>query len=177
MDSKLTDIFSQRLSLKDIKQIVSKVSLGDFDKTYLWALANSEDYRIRINALWAMTHLAPSEILWLESLQDKLIDKLLTETNVAGRRIILQLLREQEYKADHIRGDFLDFCFSKINAECEPYAIRASCIYCSYKMSRHYPELIAELNEHLDILSYQPVSPGLKSALRQTKTKIDRLNK
>ena len=39
-----------------------------------------------------------------------------------------------------------------------------------------FSELIEELKIHLDMMKYQPLSPGLKSALRQTKERIDKLN-
>lgn len=39
----------------------------------------------------------------------------------------------------------------------------------------HFPELIAELEAHLNMMEYQALSPGLKSALCQTRTKINRL--
>ena len=61
------------------------------------------------------------------------------------------------------------------NSECESYAVRGYCIYAAYKMSRHFPELLSELEEHLDMMQYRPLSPGLKSALRQTKSKISKL--
>ena len=48
-------------------------------------------------------------------------------------------------------------------------------IYAAYRICQHFPELIAELEEHLDMMQCQTLSPGLKSALRQTKTKIAKL--
>jgi len=101
-----------------------------------------------------------------------MIDMLLVETDTSKKRMLLQLLREQEYDADNIRTEFLDYCMSKINSECEPYAIRCFSIYAAYKMCRHFPELLAELEEYLAMMQKQPLSPGLKSALRHTKAKI-----
>ena len=43
-------------------------------------------------------------------------------------------------------------------------------------MCRHFPELLAELQEHLDMMQYQVLSPGLRSALHQTKYNIAKLN-
>ncbi|MDE6270480.1 MAG: hypothetical protein K2M12_06460, partial [Muribaculaceae bacterium] len=61
----------------------------------------------------------------------------------------------------------LDFCMSKINSECEPYAVRSFSLYAAYKMCRFYPELIEELTERLDMLSRSPISPGLECARRK----------
>lgn len=89
--------------------------------------------------------------------------------------MLLQVLRGQAYDPDTLRTDFLDFCLSKINAECEPYAIRAFSLYCAYNMCKFYPELIAELNEHLHMLDLQAISAGLRSALRTTRLRISKL--
>lgn len=166
---------SQRINLPQIKDIVSWAS-GDPDNlSRLWDFVRSGDRLTSLNALWAMTHLPQSDSEWLLSLRDSMIDLLLAETDTGKKRMLLQLLRAQEYDIDSIRTDFLDFCMSKINSECEPYAIRCFCIYSAFSMCRHYPELLAELEQHLEMLSYQSLSPGLKSALRQTTAKIRKL--
>lgn len=54
-----------------------------------------------------MTHLPETYAEWLLSLRDEMIDILLTETDTGKKRMLLQLLREQEYVADDIRTDFL----------------------------------------------------------------------
>ncbi len=77
----------------------------------------------------------------------------------------------------NIRTDFLDYCMSKINSECESYAVRCFCIYTAYKMCRHFSELVSELEDHLDMMRYQTLSPGLKSALRKTKANITKREK
>lgn len=88
---------------------------------------------------------------------------------------IEELLREQEYEAEDVRADLLDYCLSKINSECEPYAVRCFCIYTAFKLCRHFPELITELEQHLELMEFQTLSPGLKCALNHTKSKILKL--
>ncbi len=168
---------AERINLPDIKAIVAWVMEDATHRDELWNLTRSENNRIAVNALWIMTHLPKSEKSWLESLQTEIIDRLLTAKETAQKRILLQLLREQEFTEENFRGDLLDFCLTKINSECEPYAVRCFSIYVAFNLSRLHPELIAELEAHLEMLSYQPLSPGLKSALRQTRTKITRLKK
>lgn len=138
----------------------------------LWRLAQSDDRRISSNSLWVMTHLPKTDAHWLASLREELIDALLVEKDVAKKRMILQLLREQEYEREDVRTDLLDYCLSKINSECEPYAVRCFCIYIAFKLCRHFPELLAELEQHLEMMEFQALSPGLKCALRHTKSKI-----
>lgn len=172
----IEELLSQRIYMQGIKSVVSWASGSKDNIAMLWNLIRSDDRMTSVNALWVMTHL-PASDEWILSLRNEMIDMLLAETDTGKKRMLLQILREQEYSADDIRTDFLDYCMSKINSECEPYAIRCYCIYAAYKMCRHYPELIAELEGHLDMMRFQTLSPGLKSALRQTKTKIDQIKK
>lgn len=165
------------INLPDIREIVSWATESPCHRDELWTLVRSENRRISVNALWVMTHLPVTDKDWLESLQTDMIDMLLRADDVAKKRILLQLIREQRFGEDNFRGDLLDFCLTKINSECEPYAVRCFSIYVAFKLCRLHPELIAELEAHLDMLSYQPLSPGLKSALRQTRAKIARLRK
>ena len=90
---------------------------------------------------------------------------------------MLHLLKGLDYRPDTMRTDFLDYCLTKINAECEPYAVRSYSIHCAFKMSRHYPELAGELEAHLELLALQPLSPGLLSALRTTRHRLQNLKK
>lgn len=170
-----TDIagaLSQRMNMPQIRDTVMRACGNPDNLTRLWDLARSDDRRTSVNALWAMTHLPESAEEWLSSLRDSMVDMLLTEPDISKKRMLLQILRDREYQPDDIRTDFLDFCMSKINSEHEPYAIRCFSIYTAFKMCRHYPELLDELKGHLDMMDLQPLSPGLRSALRQTRSKI-----
>ena len=171
----IRELLSKRIYMPEIRTVVSWATGSHDNIVMLWSLARSEDRMTSVNALWLMTHLPETDAQCLVSLRNEMIDMLLAETDTGKKRMLLQLLREQEYAADDIRTDFLDYCMSKINSECEPYAIRCFSIYAAYNMCRHFPELIAELEEHLDMMQYQPLSPGLKSALCQTKSKISKL--
>lgn len=173
----IEDLLSMRLCIADISKLVSWACKSEENILMLWHLVRSDHRMTSVNALWAMSHLPETEAGKVLSLRDQMIDMLLIETDTAKKRMLLRILREQEYDSDEIRTDFLDFCLSKINSECEPYAVRCFSIYAAYKMCKHFPELIAELEEHLDMMQYQKLSPGLKSALRQTKSKITKLKK
>lgn len=173
----IEEVLSQRINMPQINNVVSWASGNLENRCLLWSLVRTDDRRTRSNALWAMTHMAGSDSEWILSLRDELIDLLLIETDTGIKRMLLQILRGLEYDAYNIRSDFLDFCMSKINSEYEPYAIRCSSIYAAFEMCRFYPELIAELEEYLDMMPFQSLSPGLKSALRQTKMKIRKLRK
>lgn len=172
-----------------LSKLSGTIGMAEIISTVFWALESPEN-RERLfqlamtpeagkaanNALWCLTHLQKTDSESLLSKQEELIDRLLAETQTARKRMLLQILRDQRYDPEAIRTDFLDFCFGKINSECEPYAIRAFSIYCAFNLSRYYPELIAELEQHLDLLATQPLSPGLLSALRTTRRNIRRLH-
>lgn len=172
----IEELLSQRINMPQIKSAVSWCSGNRERLGRLWLLANSGDRRTSVNALWVMTHLQDRDQEWILSLRDNMIDRLLVENDTGKKRMLLQLLRDQVYAADDIRTDLLDWCMSKINSECESCAVRCFSIYTAFKMCRHYPELLAELDERLDMLSMQSLGPGLKSALQQTKTNIRKLN-
>lgn len=161
--------------MPDIAKVAAWASETPQNCATLWQFAHSDHRKVSVNALWVMTHLSRSESAWLVSLQDEMTDMLLRENDTARKRMLLQLLREQDYTPDAMRTDLLDYCLSKINSECEPYAIRAFSIYLSFKMCRHYPELIAELEHHLYMLTQQQLSPGLMTARRKTLAEIKKL--
>lgn len=171
----LKTLLSRKIGIGDINCVVAWSQTNPHCRETLWNLAQDEIRRVSANAIWVITHLPASYRVWLVSLQDEIIDMLLAEEDTSKKRMLLQLLREQDFDPDDMRTDLLDFCFSKINSECEPYAVRAFSIYVAFNMCQHYPELISELEQHLDLLSKQPLSPGLKSALRQTRTRISKL--
>ena len=172
----LESLFSKKIGMSDVNGVVAWSSIDPGARDLLWQLARSKYRRVSVNALWVMTHLPESDRAWLTSLQNELIDMLLSEKNTSKKRMLLQLLREQDFDPDEMRTDLLDYCFSRINSECESYAVRCFSIYVAFRMCRHYPELISELEQHLDLMSKQPLSPGLKSALRQTRARISKLN-
>lgn len=169
--------FSGRMNLPDVKDVLAWMAGDVSRREVIFSMVGSSESRVGVNALWVLTHSDKVHDEWLRSKQDVLIDHLLAETNVGKRRMLLQLLRNQEYDKDSMRADFLDFCLSKINAECEPYAIRCFSMYCAFKMCRHYSELLEELKIHLSMLAAQSLSPGLKSALNNINSAINKMER
>ncbi len=171
----ITTVLSQRITKREIQSIVMWCMEKDDNIETLYNLTKAKDDRLSVNALWCLTHLPKESFVWLKSKQYEIIDSLLQESNVSKKRTMLQILREMDYEIDSIRTDFIDYCFSKINSECEPYAVRCFSIYCAFKMCRFFPELINELETHLEMLTIQDLSPGLKCALRTTQYNISKL--
>lgn len=163
----LPDLLSRRIYKQEVLEVAHRCAADPAELEALYRLTCSSDQRRSVNALRCLSHVFAPD--FLHSKQNELIDRLLGEQHVPQKRILLSLLRDMEYTAETVRADFLDYCFSKINAECEPYAVRCFSLYCAFKMCRFYPELIGELDEYLNMLSTQTLSPGLKSALRTTR--------
>lgn len=165
-------LLGSRINLPEIESIVNWALSETGNIEVLFDLAKSQNNQTATNAIWSLTHFQKYDKAWLQKKQDELIDMLLTENHTGRRRMLLQLLRNQSYDKTKFRTDFLDYCLSKINAVSEPYAIRCFSLYCAFKMCRLYPELIAELECCLEMLSSQSLTPGLSSALKTTRKNI-----
>ncbi|MDE6399693.1 MAG: hypothetical protein K2L68_02405 [Muribaculaceae bacterium] len=171
----IVSILSQRINLPDIRRIATSCVENEENREILWQSVLSDDRTVSINALWVLTHFDSSHRNWIVARRNELTDILIEATDAAKKRMLLQLLRNMEYEPDDIRTDLLDFCLYKINSECEPYSIRAFCIYLAFKLCRHYPELVAELEGHLTMLTQQTMSPGLVCSRNKTIKAIERL--
>ncbi len=169
-------ILSRKINLPEIKEVALWAKEGIENKAILLQLARSDERLTSVNALWVMTHIDQPESQWPCSFRDILTDTLLSESDTAKKRMLLQLLRGMEYEPDTIRTDLLDYCLTKINSECETYSIRAFSIYIALKMCLHYPELAAELLERLSMMSHQALSPGLICARNKAIAEISKLN-
>lgn len=53
-----------------------------------------------------------------------------------------------------------------------PYAIRAQCIKLAYEQMKYWPELLNELRQTLNMISCEPLSPGISSAWRQVMKRL-----
>ena len=96
------------------------------------------------------------------------------EKHVGKCRLMLNLLLHQPFEKESLRSDFIDFCIAKITACAQPCAIRAYCMKLAYEQMKYYPELLKELQVALDMLEQETLSPGLLSAKRQIRKKIDK---
>lgn len=169
-------LLSRRVNIPDIRRAASFVKGCAANRKLLWDLLHSPDRTTSVNALWVTTHLGATESAWISSHRDDFVDMLLSCSDTSKQRMLLQILRSLNYGPEDIRTDLLDYCLSKINSQCEPYAVRAFCIYLAFKMCRNYPELVAELGEHLSMMPQQTLPPGLSCARRKTLAEIEKLN-
>lgn len=167
-------LLSHRLSMDGINDICLLVQ-GEQNhslKEQLYQLTLDNDRRVATNALWVFTHFALADNEWLYAKHDQLIDRCLNEKDATKLRLMLNLLLRQPYTEEDIRTDFIDFCLMKLTDPKSPYAVRAQCIKLAYEQMRYWPELLNELRQTLEMISCEPLSPGLRSAWRQVMKKL-----
>lgn len=170
----MKSLLSHRLSMDGINEICLLVQ-GEQNhslKEQLYQLTLDNDRRVAVNALWVFTHFAVVDNEWLYAKHDQLIDRCLKEQDATKLRLMLNLLLRQPYTEEDIRTDFIDFCLMRLADPKSPYAIRAQCIKLAYEQMRYWPELLNELRQTLNMISCEPLSPGLRSAWRQVMKKL-----
>lgn len=163
-----------RLSQSDIHELCA-LTQGERNnslKEQLYKLTLDSDRRVATNALWVFTHFAAVDMEWLYAKHDQLIDRCLNEKDATKLRLMLNLLLRQPYTEEDIRTDFIDFCLTRLADTKSPYAVRAQCIKLAYVQMHYWPELLNELRQTLEMISCEPLSPGLRSAWRQVMKKL-----
>lgn len=167
-------LLAHRLSQSEIKQLCASThgARNNRLKEELYQLTLDADRRVAVNALWVFTHFAADDNVWLFAKHDQLIDRCLKEHDTTKLRLILTLLLRQPFHEEAVRTDFIDFCLARLTDARAPYAIRAQCIKLAYEQMRHWPELLDELRQTLEMISCEPLSPGLRSAWKQVMKKI-----
>ena len=168
-------LLTHRLSQSEIMQLCASTHgvRNNHLKEGLYQLTLDDDRRVAVNALWAFTHFAADDNVWLFAKHDQLIDRCLNEKDATKLRLMLNLLLRQPFDEEAIRTDFIDFCLARLTDTRAPYAIRAQCIKLAYEQMRHWPELLDELRQTLNMISCEPLSPGLRSAWKQVMKRIE----
>ena len=169
---------THRLSPSDINELcaLTQGEHNDNLKEELYQLTLDSDRRVATNALWVFTHFSAADNEWLYAKHNQLIDRCLKEKDATKLRLVLNQLLRQSYTEEDIRTDFIDFCLMKLTDPKSPYAIRAQCIKLAYEQMKHWPELLNELRQTLEMISCEPLSPGLRSAWRQVMKKLQSCN-
>ena len=130
-------------------------------KEELFQLLFDPDKRTSDNAAWVLTHLPKTADPWLTERQNILIDEAMRTTSTTKRRLIMNLLDRTTFDPNHIRTDFLDFCFNTILSD-EPVGVKSLAIKLAYAQSAHYPELLEEINATLQLMEPEELPAALK---------------
>ena len=165
---------THRLSQSEIHELcaLTQGEHNDNLKEELYQLTLDADRRVATNALWVFTHFSAVDNEWLYAKHNQLIDRCLNEKDVTKLRLMLTLLLRQPFDEEDIRTDFIDYCLMRLTDPKSPYAVRAQCIKLAYEQMRYWPELLNELRQTLEMISCEPLSPGLRSAWRQVMKKL-----
>ena len=170
----MKESLTNRLSQDELHELcaLTQGEQNNHLKEELYQLTLDNDRRVAINALWTFTHFALADNEWLYAKHDQLIDRCLNEQDTTKLRLMLNLLLRQPYAADELSTDVIDYCLMQLTNSKSPYAIRAQCIKLAYEQMRYWPELLDELRQTLEMISCEPLSPGLRSAWKQVMKKI-----
>lgn len=152
----LKAILSSRISGYDAKAL-AQANI----KEELFQLLFDPDKRTSDNAAWVLTHLPKTADPWLTERQDLLIDEVIRTASTTKRRLIMNLLERTSFDSNHIRTDFLDFCFNTILSN-EPVGVKSLAIKLSYAQSALYPELFEEINATLRMMEPEELPAALK---------------
>ncbi|WP_308395678.1 hypothetical protein [Prevotella sp.] len=170
----MKESLTNRLSQDELHELcaLTQGEQNNHLKEELYQLTLDNDRRVATNALWVFTHFALADNAWLYAKHDQLIDRCLNEKDATKLRLMLNLLLRQPYTEEDIRTDFIDYCLMRLTDPKSPYAVRAQCIKLAYEQMRYWPELLNELRQTLEMISCEPLSPGLRSAWRQVMKKL-----
>ena len=170
----MKESLTNRLSQDELHELcaLTQGEQNNHLKEELYQLTLDNDRRVAINALWTFTHFALADNEWLYAKHDQLIDRCLKEKDATKLRLMLNLLLRQPFDEEDIRTDFIDYCLMRLTDPKSPYAVRAQCIKLAYEQMRQWPELLDELRQTLEMISCEPLSPGLRSAWRQVMRKL-----
>lgn len=155
--------------MPNLKSILSSRISGDEAKALAQAEHREEllqllfdpDKRTSDNAAWVMTHWSKTANAWLTERQNTLIDEVMRTKSTTKKRLILNLLERTTFEQDHIRTDFLDFCFNLILSD-EPVGVKTLAIKITYTQSVYYPELLEEFNTALQMMEPEVLPAALK---------------
>ena len=170
----MKESLTNRLSQDELHELcaLTQGEQNNHLKEELYQLTLDNDRRVAINALWTFTHFALADNEWLYAKHDQLIDRCLKEKDATKLRLMLNLLLRQPFDEEDLRTDFIDYCLMRLTDPKSPYAVRAQCIKLAYEQMRYWPELLNELRQTLEMISCEPLSPGLRSAWRQVMKKL-----
>ena len=92
-------------------------------------------------------HFSKPEVEWLTLKQDELIDAALTCPHSGKRRMLLNLLCQQQL-ADPPRVDLLDFCMERMVSRNEPAGVQSLSIKLAYQLTCSIPRTTARIAYH-----------------------------
>ncbi len=160
--------------VSEIKAIAKKAHDNETLCEELFADLFGGEREVAVVAAWTLTHLPKEDNDRIAIHREELVHFAITTPDISLRRITLTLLERLEWLVENedmtpeYHVSLLDFCFTEMMKNEEPYGVRSLCMKIAYKISRPYPELLDELRQSL--LLIEPTDLG--SGVRHTQKKI-----
>jgi len=165
MMTSLEKQLDRRMNAADIRRMCAQLPGNAALKQSLYDLFRHPEPRVANNAAWVFTHLDATERRWLLPHAAELTDAVVYRRTNVKTGLLLTLLNVLPVP-DPPRIDFLDFCIERLTDPAEKGGVRSICIKLAYALCRPYPELIAELRQHLELLQPELLSPAVRCARR-----------
>ena len=156
-----------RFHIENIRELLHYIKEDERLREEIYRLIFDEDDVVSYQALWVCTHFSKTEVEWLTLKQDELIDAALTCPHSGKRRMLLNLLCQQQL-ADPPRVDLLDFCMERMVSRNEPAGVQSLCIKLAYQLTCSIPELQQELRTMLEIMEPELLVPAIRSVRKNT---------
>lgn len=158
---------SVRVHIEVIREILHYIHDDERLLEEIYQLIFDEDAIVSYQALWVCTHFSKTEVAWLSSKQNELIDAALACAHSGKRRMLLNLLCQQS-PANPPRVDLLDFCFDRMASRQEPPGVQSFCIKLAHQLTLSIPELQQELCTMLEIMEPDLLVPAIRSIRKNT---------
>ncbi len=152
----LKEELSQRVGIAEVKEVVRYVQGDEERKQALYNLLYDANDTVVYQAAWAFTHFSHAESRWLYDKQDAITDKLLACPHPGIRRLLLNILYQQQLP-EPPRIDLLEFCLQHSISKDELPGVKTLCLKMAYKFCIQIPELLEEFRLHLDLCADSPV--------------------
>ena len=123
-----------RFHIENIRELLHYIKEDERLREEIYRLIFDEDDIVSYQALWVCTHFSKPEVEWLTLKQDELIDAALTCPHSGKRRMLLNLLCQQQL-SDPPRVDLLDFCMERMVSRNEPAGVQSLCIKLAYQLT------------------------------------------
>lgn len=158
-----------RLSKRDIDEIVSEVVSGRVGQEEIRPLLFEADHALLFNLYWLLSTAAHRSSGVLRGLETDLFKgMMLQSSNESVVRSVLSVFKKADIP-ELIEDELYHFCFRVTAAAGSPIAHRSFAMLVCARLCKKYPELSGEFLETVKWVkeTYGSVSPGVLSASRQ----------
>ena len=171
-EKQLRNQLSTRIDNRCLKALDEKASCSEQMRQQLFMLISDHDTRVASNALWIWSHAANREYEWLRPRLGLLSQTAIGNSHESVRRLALSCILTvgmrcgRECLEEECGTELLDFCLEHITMKGELPGTKSLCLKIAHAISRPYPELMREFNLTIELLKEQPMTPAIRSAIK-----------